>query len=46
MSFVRPNDVFKVLEPMIVEVFRLIDVKVETPFPPADLRRGNPSLRI
>ncbi|HEV8486759.1 MAG TPA: aspartate--tRNA ligase [Blastocatellia bacterium] len=33
MSFVRPDDVFKVLEPMIVEVFRLIDVKVETPFP-------------
>jgi aspartyl-tRNA synthetase len=33
MSFVRPDDVFKVLEPMIVEVFRLIDVKVEAPFP-------------
>ena len=33
MSFVRAEDVFKVLEPMIVEVFRLIDVKVEAPFP-------------
>ena len=33
MSFVRPDDVFKILEPMIVEVFRLIDLKVETPFP-------------
>ncbi|MCI0486562.1 MAG: aspartate--tRNA ligase [Blastocatellia bacterium] len=33
MSFVRPDDVFKVLEPMMVEVFRLIDVKVDMPFP-------------
>jgi aspartyl-tRNA synthetase len=32
MSFVRPEEVFKALEPMIVDVFRLIDVKVETPF--------------
>ena len=33
MSYVRPQDVFKVLEPMMAEVFKLIDVKVELPFP-------------
>jgi aspartyl-tRNA synthetase len=33
MSFVRPNDVFKALEPLMVEVFKLIDVKVDLPFP-------------
>ncbi|HXG65082.1 MAG TPA: aspartate--tRNA ligase [Blastocatellia bacterium] len=33
MSFIQPNDLFKVLEPMMVELFRLIDVKVELPFP-------------
>jgi aspartyl-tRNA synthetase len=33
MSFVRPEDIFKVLEPMMVELSRLIDFKVEVPFP-------------
>jgi aspartyl-tRNA synthetase len=33
MSYVRPPDVFKVLEPMMADVFKLIDVKVELPFP-------------
>ncbi|HWP44495.1 MAG TPA: aspartate--tRNA ligase, partial [Blastocatellia bacterium] len=33
MSFVRPEDIFKVLEPMMVELARLIDIKVELPFP-------------
>ena len=33
MSFVRPEDIFKVIEPMMVELARLIEVKVELPFP-------------
>jgi aspartyl-tRNA synthetase len=33
MSFVRPDDVFRALEPMIAEVFKLVDVKVDLPFP-------------
>ncbi|HKY05061.1 MAG TPA: aspartate--tRNA ligase, partial [Blastocatellia bacterium] len=33
MSFVRPDDIFKVIEPMMVELSRLIDLKVELPFP-------------
>jgi aspartyl-tRNA synthetase len=33
MSFVRPEDVFKVIEPMMAEVFRLVDVKVDLPIP-------------
>ncbi|HET9529683.1 MAG TPA: aspartate--tRNA ligase, partial [Blastocatellia bacterium] len=33
MSFIRPDDLFKVIEPMMVELSRLIDVKVEHPFP-------------
>jgi aspartyl-tRNA synthetase len=33
MSFVRPEDVFKILEPMIAEIFRLVEPKVELPFP-------------
>jgi aspartyl-tRNA synthetase len=33
MSFVRPEDVFKTLEPMIAEIFRLVEPKVELPFP-------------
>ena len=33
MSFVRPDDIFKVIEPLMVELARLIDVKVEIPFP-------------
>jgi aspartyl-tRNA synthetase len=33
MSFVRPEDIFKIIEPMMVEVSRLVDVKVEHPFP-------------
>jgi aspartyl-tRNA synthetase len=33
MSFIRPDDLFKVIEPMMVELCRLIDTKVELPFP-------------
>ncbi|MEW6128441.1 MAG: aspartate--tRNA ligase [Acidobacteriota bacterium] len=33
MSFARPDDVFKTLEPMIAEIFRLVEPKVELPFP-------------
>jgi aspartyl-tRNA synthetase len=33
MSFIRPEDVFKTLEPMIAEIFRLVEPKVELPFP-------------
>ncbi len=33
MSFIRPDDLFKVLEPMFVEVAKLIEAKVELPFP-------------
>ena len=33
MSFIQPGDLFKVIEPMMVELCRLIEVKVETPFP-------------
>jgi aspartyl-tRNA synthetase len=33
MSFVRPEDIFKAIEPMMVEISRLVDVKVEHPFP-------------
>ena len=33
MSFVRPVDIFKVIEPLMVELTRLIDVKVDLPFP-------------
>jgi aspartyl-tRNA synthetase len=33
MSFVRPADIFKVIEPLMVELARLIEVKVELPFP-------------
>ncbi len=33
MSYIRPEDVFKSLEPMFIELARLIDVKVELPFP-------------
>jgi aspartyl-tRNA synthetase len=33
MSFVRPDDIFKVIEPLMSELARLIDVKVELPFP-------------
>lgn len=33
MSFVRPDDIFKVIEPLMAELARLIDVKVELPFP-------------
>jgi aspartyl-tRNA synthetase len=33
MSFVRPEDVYKTLEPMIAEIFRLVEPKVELPFP-------------
>jgi aspartyl-tRNA synthetase len=33
MSFIRPDDLFKTLEPMFVEMTKLIDVKVELPFP-------------
>ncbi|MEK6407580.1 MAG: aspartate--tRNA ligase [Acidobacteriota bacterium] len=33
MSFVRPDDIFKVIEPLMAEMSRLIDLKVELPFP-------------
>ena len=33
MSFVRPDDIFKVIEPLMAELSKLIDVKVELPFP-------------
>jgi aspartyl-tRNA synthetase len=33
MSFIRPDDLFKVIEPMMVELCRLIEMKVELPFP-------------
>jgi aspartyl-tRNA synthetase len=33
MSFIRPDDVFAVIEPLMAELARLIDVKVEVPFP-------------
>src|SRR5262245_42541678 len=33
MSFVRPDDIFKVIEPLMAELSRLIEVKVEMPFP-------------
>lgn len=32
MSFVQPEDIFNLIEPMLVELFALIDVKVERPF--------------
>src|SRR5262245_20790482 len=33
MSFIRPDDIFKVIEPLMVELSRLIDIKVDLPFP-------------
>jgi aspartyl-tRNA synthetase len=33
MSFVRPEDIYKVIEPLMVELARLIEVKVDLPFP-------------
>jgi aspartyl-tRNA synthetase len=33
MSFVQPEDVFNLIEPMIVEVFALKDIQVPRPFP-------------
>ncbi|MFL6216073.1 MAG: aspartate--tRNA ligase [Blastocatellia bacterium] len=33
MSFIRPDDLFKALEPMFIELGKLIDVKIEVPFP-------------
>ena len=33
MSFIRPDDLFKTLEPLFVEMAKLIDVKAELPFP-------------
>jgi aspartyl-tRNA synthetase len=33
MSFVQPDDVFNLIEPMIVEVFALNEVEVPRPFP-------------
>jgi aspartyl-tRNA synthetase len=33
MSFIRPEDLYKVVEPMMVELARLVDVKAELPFP-------------
>jgi aspartyl-tRNA synthetase len=36
MSFVRPEDVYAVVEPLIAKMFREIDVDVPTPFPRMD----------
>ncbi|HMG33528.1 MAG TPA: aspartate--tRNA ligase [Blastocatellia bacterium] len=33
MSFIRPEDLFKVIEPLMVELCKLIEVKVDIPFP-------------
>lgn len=33
MSFIRPDDIFKVVEPLMAELARLIDVKADLPFP-------------
>jgi aspartyl-tRNA synthetase len=33
MSFVRPDDIFKVIEPLMAELSRLIEMKAELPFP-------------
>lgn len=33
MSFIRPDDIYKVVEPLMAEMSRLIDVKAELPFP-------------
>jgi aspartyl-tRNA synthetase len=33
MSFIRQDDIFKVVEPLMGELSRLIDMKVELPFP-------------
>src|SRR5262249_49768267 len=33
MSFVRPDDVMKMVEPMVAEVVRLLEPKLEYPFP-------------
>jgi aspartyl-tRNA synthetase len=33
MSFIRPETLFQAMEPMMVELARLADVKCETPFP-------------
>jgi aspartyl-tRNA synthetase len=33
MSYLRPEDLFKVIEPLMVELARLIEVKVDLPFP-------------
>jgi aspartyl-tRNA synthetase len=33
MSFIRPDDIFKVVEPLMAELSRLIDLKVDLPFP-------------
>jgi aspartyl-tRNA synthetase len=33
MSFIRPEDLYKIVEPMMAELVRLIEVKVEHPFP-------------
>jgi len=33
MSFVSPDDIFKVIEPLMAEMSRLIEVKVDLPFP-------------
>jgi aspartyl-tRNA synthetase len=33
MSFIRPDDIFKIVEPLMAELARLIDVKADLPFP-------------
>ena len=36
MSFVRPDDVYAIVEEVVAEMFRVIDVEVGTPFPRMD----------
>ncbi|MGA9769145.1 MAG: aspartate--tRNA ligase [Blastocatellia bacterium] len=33
MSYVRPEDIYKMIEPMYADLARLVDTKVELPFP-------------
>ncbi len=40
MSFVQPEDVFNIIEPMIVEIFALQGIEVSTPFPRLDYKQA------
>jgi aspartyl-tRNA synthetase len=33
MSFIRPDDLFKIIEPLFIELARLVEAKVDLPFP-------------